>query len=290
MTNQTNASAPRTSASAAPTQFAKTERNTLAYRKVGNGPAIILCTRFRGTLDLWDPLFLDELARNFTVITFDYSGIGRSSGEPPATVAAMAQDAKDLADALGLKKFIVGGWSMGGYAVAALVATAPESISHAILIGSNPTGANAHPSAQRFLEIAFKPQYDLGEETEVFFEPRSEASRKAARESHDRIAQRTTDLEPEVPPQVFTRLLQNIATDGDADPGHLREALQNTAVPILILSGDRDIALPTENWYPLSGKLPTAQHIVFPAAGHAPQHQYPTAAADYIATFVRTSR
>jgi predicted alpha/beta hydrolase len=33
-------------------------------------------------MDFWDPLFLDSLAAaGFRVITFDYSGLGRSMGE-----------------------------------------------------------------------------------------------------------------------------------------------------------------------------------------------------------------
>jgi pimeloyl-ACP methyl ester carboxylesterase len=279
-----------TSASDAPTQFAETKGRTLAYRSIGTGPAIILCNRFRGTLDTWDPLFLDALARNFTVITFDYSGIQRSTGEPPSSVAAMAQDAKDLADALGITRFVIGGWSMGGVATEAFVAKWPGSVTHAILIGASPLGANAHQPEQLFYQIALKPEIDLQDETTVFFEPSSEASRWAARQTHDRIARRTTDLDPVVPPDVFQRVLQSVGTDARADPGRVREALQKTSIPILILSGDHDIAFPVENWYALSGKLPTAQHVVFPAAGHGPQHQYPEAAAEYITTFVRNSR
>ena len=34
---------------------------------------LLLCTRFRGNMDVWDPTFLDGLAdEGFRVITFDY--------------------------------------------------------------------------------------------------------------------------------------------------------------------------------------------------------------------------
>ena len=63
----------------APTQFIETGGRTLAYRSIGKGKPILLATRFRGTLDLWDPAFLNGLAENgFRVITFDYSGLGLS--------------------------------------------------------------------------------------------------------------------------------------------------------------------------------------------------------------------
>lgn len=64
----------------AETQYADIENKQIAYRKIGTGTPLILANRFRGTLDTWDPLFLDLLAKNNTVITFDYPGIGYSEG------------------------------------------------------------------------------------------------------------------------------------------------------------------------------------------------------------------
>ena len=54
----------------------------LAYRRIGRGKPIVLCNRFRGTLDSWDPAFIDGLADGgFDVIWFDYSGLGLSTGD-----------------------------------------------------------------------------------------------------------------------------------------------------------------------------------------------------------------
>jgi pimeloyl-ACP methyl ester carboxylesterase len=276
-------------ATQAPTQFATTSNATLAYRSVGDGPPLILCNRFRGTLDDWDPKFLNALAAAFTVITFDYRGVGRSTGPAPSSVAAMAQDAKDLADALAITKFAIVGWSMGGVAAQASVALWAQSLTHVIAIGAAPLGPLQHGPDPLFLKIAAKPELDLEDEIQVFFEPRSEASRLAAKQSHDRIAQRTADRDPPVKPDVFMQILQNVAADRQNDPYDVRAALHTTSTPILVLSGDRDICFPVENWYALSGKVPM-QHVVFPHAGHGPQHQYPDLAADYIRAFVLRQR
>jgi len=86
----------------APTRFVDVGGRTLAYRTVGDGQPIVLCNRFRGVLDLWDPAFLESLAaRAFKVVTFDYSGLGQSTGEKTYNPASLARDAKDLIDALG---------------------------------------------------------------------------------------------------------------------------------------------------------------------------------------------
>jgi pimeloyl-ACP methyl ester carboxylesterase len=91
------------------------ERRRLAYRTIGTGKPIVLCTRFRGNMDVWDPAFLDALATNgFRVITFDYSGLGLSTGEKSYDPVSLARDAKELIEALGLNDAVISGWSLGG--------------------------------------------------------------------------------------------------------------------------------------------------------------------------------
>jgi len=274
----------------APTEFVDLEGRTLAYRSIGAGPEMIWCNRFRGTLDTWDPAFLDNLARSFTVITFDYSGIGQSTGVAPSTIGEMAQDAKDLADELEIARFVIGGWSMGGVAAQVVVARWPESVTHAILVGTNPAGPNARAAEQLFYERARKSENDLEDETVLFFEPRSAVSRAAAERTHQRLARRRSDRDPAVPPVVFNKILQTVGADIRSDTEHVRDAIMATEVPILIISGDHDISFPVQNWYTLSGELPTSHHIVFPSAGHGPHHQYPEVAAAYITAFIQTTR
>jgi hypothetical protein len=45
-------------ATSTPTQFADLASRKIAYRMFGTGTPLILAVRFRGTLDVWDPLFL----------------------------------------------------------------------------------------------------------------------------------------------------------------------------------------------------------------------------------------
>src|SRR5262245_38209360 len=50
------------SASQVPNQFVECNGRRLAYRVIGDGTPMVLCLRFRGVMDSWDPAFLDELA------------------------------------------------------------------------------------------------------------------------------------------------------------------------------------------------------------------------------------
>jgi pimeloyl-ACP methyl ester carboxylesterase len=103
----------KTNAGIAKTKFVETGGRKIAYRSIGRGLPIILVNRFRGNLDTWDPAFLDALASNFNVTTIDYSGIGLSTGVCATDVYEMAKDVKDIAEALGLTKIIMAGWSLG---------------------------------------------------------------------------------------------------------------------------------------------------------------------------------
>ena len=274
----------------APTQFVTIEGgHKLAYRSVGKGPALVLCNRFRGTLDTWDPAFLDGLARHFRVITFNFRGIGRSTGDSPTKIMEMADDTRGLIDALKLDKVILGGWSMGGMAAQVLVTMHPEIVSHLILIGTGPAGKNEQDMEPIFLEVAHKPVNDLNDEYILFFEPESEDSRRAAELSHDRIASRTTDLDTPVPPPVWPRLHQ-AGAEFRADLHGSREMLKRSRIPILIVHGDHDIVFPVQNWYALNRAMPTAQLVVFPHAGHGPQHQFVEDSVRYITAFIQSSR
>ncbi len=271
----------------AKTQFLESRGRKIAYRSVGQGDPIVLCNRFRGNLDTWDPAFIDALAARFRVIIFDFSGLGRSTGKPPSDMMSMANDARDVIEGLNLGKVVLGGWSLGGLAAQILATEHPELITHLVLIGTGPPGKTEHPPEAIFFEVAHHEVNDLADEYILFFEPKSERSRAAAKQSRERIAQRTADLDLVVPSPLWPGLHQ-AGGEFFADKYGTLEKLKQTRVPILVICGDHDVVFPVENWHALNQQLPTAQIIVFPHSGHGPQHQHPEAAAGYIETFLRT--
>lgn len=272
----------------APNQFVETDGRTLAYRSIGTGKPIVLCARFRGNMDIWDPAFLDALALNgFRVITFDYSGLGLSTGEKSFHPMAMAKDAGDLIEALGLEPAVISGWSLGGMVAQVVVAMQPQRVSHAVLLGTTPPGPNVKPAEQLFYDTAVIPQYSFDNEVTLFFEPRSAASRAAARRSVDRIAQRTQERSVPVPVDWAAANLGDKPRSPLFPADAVLEALKVTTIPILHIGGDHDIIFPVENWYALNQQLPTVQLLTFPQAGHGPHHEHPEASAEHIASFVR---
>ena len=273
----------------AKTKFAETGGRKIAYRSIGKGLPIILVNRFRGNLDTWDPAFLDGLASTFNVITIDYSGIGLSTGVCTSDVYEMAKDVKDIAEALRLTKIIMAGWSLGGMVAQAVMTLYPELVSHAILIGTSPPIKSNGVSEKLFWERALKPVTDLDDGIVLFFEPRSESSKNAAKFSFGRILRRTEDLDNPVSNQCYSNQQKAIDEFFEDKNGTLTK-LQSSKIPILVFMGDHDIGFPVENWYRLVGTLPSTQLIVMPQAGHAPQHQYPDLAVKYIVSFIEKSK
>ncbi len=276
------------SAVSAPTQFVEIAGRTLAYRTVGEGAPILLCTRFRGTLDLWDPAFIDALAaHDFRVITFDYSGLGLSSGTPTYDPIEMAVDVRDLIAALNLQQVILGGWSLGGMAAQVALMLYPQNIVALLLLGTTPPGPLVKSAEQLFYDLAGKDENDFEDVVALFFEPASASSRAAAVRSQARIEARKEDVGPPVPVEFArTRLVGGPSNPAFPAPPVL-DMLKQTSVPILHIGGDHDIIFPVENWYALNRVLPTLSLVTFPQAGHGPHHQHPQICADIIASFMR---
>ncbi|KAF2338381.1 alpha/beta fold hydrolase [Flavobacterium tistrianum] len=267
------------------TSFAELGDRTIAYRSYGKGKAIIFVNRFRGILDTWDPLFVAKMAEKFNVIVFDYSGIGSSTGSLAPDITVVAKDVKDLADFLKLDSVIVLGWSYGGLVAQTATLLYPNLVTHAVLVGTNPPGKNEIPIEQVFFDAALKPVNDFEDEIVLFFEPKSESSRLAAKASHDRIHKK---IEVDKIPSTMD-VFQLYFGGGDTfreDKLNFREQLKKIKTPILIISGDHDISFAVENWYPYINQMTNAQMIVYAATGHGPQHQYPELTAQYIINFV----
>ncbi|WP_232429253.1 alpha/beta fold hydrolase [Burkholderia ubonensis] len=270
----------------AATRFVEVAGRRLAYRTFGSGIPLVLCVRFRGTMDSWDPLFLDSLVeQGFQVTTFDYSGLGQSSGVPTYSPPSLAKDAIDLIAALRLGKVVIGGWSIGGMAAQIVLANAPQLVSHAVLIATTPPGPLVKPADPLFYEMA-RRENDFDDFVSLFFEPTSPASRAAAEASAQRLAQPRPDASPPVPYEWAGKQLgdgpRNPAFPADA----VLDALKATSIPILHIGGDHDIIFPVENWYALNGELPTTHLVTFPRAGHGPQLEHPRSSARHIAAFV----
>ncbi len=107
----------------------------LYYEVRGSGPALLLITGGTGDAGEWMGV-APELAKEFTVVTYDRRGFSRSPRPDSWTATNMSEQADDdaaLLHALDLAPAGVVGHSSGGAIACALVASHPEVVRHAVI-------------------------------------------------------------------------------------------------------------------------------------------------------------
>ncbi|MCX5540072.1 alpha/beta hydrolase [Paraburkholderia sp. CNPSo 3076] len=278
-------------AATTPTKYLDVRGVRYAYRELGPvNPAdktpILFLHRFRGTLDDWDPGFVDALAKTRHVILFSDQEVGSSSGSAATSVDEKARNAADFAKALGFSTIDVLGFSMGGFVAQAIAIDEPTLVRKVIVVGAAGGGnPEAAPPTDIVFEIALHPVYSHEDVRYLFFaEWRDEETRAYL----DRRATRTSGQEPPVTPAVIDKMVSLIGDFMSGRTGHY-ERLKDLRQPTLIVSGDRDPFFPFKNIWMLYRELPNAQLLVYPNSGHGPHQQHPEELAEKIEYFLTTT-
>src|SRR6202166_1780896 len=185
----------------APTQFLEANRIRFAYRRFGKvgGVPLVFNQHYLGTMDYWDPVVTDGLARGREVILFDNAGVSSSSGEIPTTFEQMGANAVTFTRALGLNKADVLGFSIGGMVAQEIALQAPDLVRKLILLGTGPRGGQGMESMTLVARRLFGATYDPPEYVwlPVQFSP-SEAGQAAGRAFLKRTHLRQDGRDPEV--------------------------------------------------------------------------------------------
>ncbi len=165
MTNATNVE----------TKHLKVGDVSYAYRelrpaKLADPTPVVFLQRFRGTLDDWDPAFVDELAKTRHVILFSNAAVGSSTGTPAKDIDEKARNVASFARKLGYEQIDVLGFSMGGFDCQVIAIQEPKLVRKVIVIGSGPAGnAETAPPTDIVFGIALKETYAFEDIRYLFF-------------------------------------------------------------------------------------------------------------------------
>ena len=278
-------------------QFVEVEGNRFAYRKLGKSGSVplVLCHRFRGTMDHWDPVFLDVLASEREVIAFDNAGVGFSAGDTPDSIAGMAQFAEKFIRALGLSKVDVLGWSMGGTVAQQLTLDHPSLVRRLVLGGTSPGGVTDAPrvlgvadslrAPEKVWQVSGKPVND-DEDFLYLFYTESQNSREAGMASLKRIALRQAKSQAAVRLESVMAQVKAIQAWGAGKDSALPRLGEITA-PTFVANGTRDIMVHAYNSYVMAQKIPYAELVLYPDAGHGFLFQYPERFARDVLQFLK---
>ena len=238
----------------------------LGYRTFGTGRPIVFIMGITGTMDAWDPRFLDAAAaQGRRVVVFDNEGMGRSGtrrGEP--SIRRMADDAAALMRRLKHRRFDVFGWSMGGMVGQSLAVRHPRRVRRLVLAATAPGDGNVTPPTQRALDaIAGTDGKAVLSSLDLLFAPTATAAL-------DRYVQNLLvrrNPKPVGPRETINR--QIVASGrwlaGD-DPDGRRVA--RLRMPVLVAGGEHDELLPPDNQRYLARKIRRARLVMYDDASH----------------------
>ncbi len=284
-TNQDQAADCR--AACAATLFVDVGGTRYAYRSLGRpgGVPLVMVNRFRGTMDEWDPAFLDRIAAARHVIIFDNAGVARSGGEAPLRMKDWAGNTAAFIEALGFQQADVLGFSLGGLVAQELTLQRPDLVRRLVIVGSGAgyvEGANVRPEA---IAVATKP-VNADEDFLYLFFKDTPSSQAAGRAHLARLRVRADAFQALVSERTWKAML-SAAGDLGTPETSLLNRVGAIRQPVLIANGDADAMIPTVQSFALSQAMQNARLVIYPDSGHAFMFQYPEAFGDEVVRFLQ---
>jgi pimeloyl-ACP methyl ester carboxylesterase len=273
---------------AAADRFVTADGVNYAYRSFGAGskPPLLLLQRYRGTMDHWDPAFLDALASERQVLLFDNEGVGLTAGAVPNSIAAMAKSAAGFIEALQLTKVDVLGWSMGGTVAQMLTLDRPELVRRVVLAATGPGGVPDAPRPpEKVLQIMLAAENGDDDFLYLFFDD-SASSRAAGNASLRRLDARLSASKSAVRPESFKAQAQAIGA-WSVGNGSAFARLGEIERPVLVANGVRDVMIHASNSYAMALRLPQGKLILYPDSGHGFLFQHVEAFGGAVLEFLR---
>lgn len=246
---------------------------TFAYRELGpkTGVPVVFLHHLAAVLDNWDPRVVDGIAARHRVITFDNRGVGASTGSTPRTIQAMAKDAVTFIRALGLERVDIHGFSMGGMIAQVIAQDEPQLVRKLILTGTGPAGGEGIKSVTRLSHLdTVRGLLTLQDPKQFLFFTRTANGRRAGKQFLARLKERTHDRDKAISLTAYGAQLKAIHRWGLEQPHDLSVLHQ----PVLVANGESDRMVPTQNSVDLARRLPDADLVIYPDAGHGGIFQF----------------
>jgi pimeloyl-ACP methyl ester carboxylesterase len=241
------------------------------YETHGEGPPLLLSHGYSATSQMWAGQ-IEPLSRHFTLIVWDMRGHGRS--DYPEDLAAYSEaatvgDMAAILDAVGTKRAIVGGLSLGGYMSLAFNLAHPERVRALLIIDTG-------------------PGYRNDEAREGWNRNALRTAERYESEGLGRLAAGTPEMRTSTHRSAdgLARAARGMLTQKDA---RVMASLPTIAVPALVVVGADDAPFLAASDY-MAAKIPGARKVVIPDAGHAANMDQPAAFNAAILDFLREAR
>lgn len=224
--------------------------------------------------------FMAELPPNVRAIAISQRGHGDSSKPAgPYTLEAMAADAAEALDRLGVRRAVVLGHSMGSMVAQRFAAAYPERTRGLVLVGAFP-GLKGNPEVDAFYQESIRDLQDPIDPAFARGFQESTLARPVPADFLDMVSAESLKLPAHAWKALFADMMGR-----DLAPG-----LARVQAPTLLLWGDKDAFASARDQERLLKGLGDATLRTFPGTGHAPHWEEPAAAAKAVAEFVERLR
>ena len=264
-----------------------------------NRPPLILLHGFGASLFTWREVMAPLADMGHRVIAFDRPAFGLTerpvdwarsewADGSPYSPDAQVDLVIGLMDALGIEQAILVGNSAGG-TVSMLTALAhPDRVSELILLDPAVYAGGGSPAIVR--PLLRTPQANhVGPLIARQIQEWGIDFARAAWHNPDLITQDVWDGYTK-PTQAdnWDRALWNLTVASRASG--LADELDRFTLPALVITGDDDRIVPTEQSIRLGGELPNADLVVIPNCGHVPHEECPAAVLTAMGDFLADHR
>lgn len=229
------------------------------YEEHGQGYPVVFTHGYSASTRMWAPQ-VEPLSQRYRFVTWDIRGHGQTESpedQGQYSEALAVEDERQLLQLLGIEKAVIGGLSLGGYLALAFYRAHPELAQALILCDTGPGYRN--PAAREEWNRTAERRARAFEEQGLGALSRS-AEVQAASSSHRSAA-------------GLARAARGILAQFDS---RVIDSLPQISVPTLIVVGERDTPFLNGTDY-MAAKIPRAEKVVIPDAGHSSNIDQPEA-------------
>ena len=276
----------------ADSKFVNVNGINIHYKTYGQGePTFILLHGFGASVFSWREV-VEPLAQHGTVIAYDRPAFGLTErpleweGESPYGPQAQVDIVLGLMDELGVEKAILVGNSAGGTVSMQVALQHPERVEALILVDAAVYAGGGAPSWSR--PILKTPQMNhLGPLIARQLQAQGVEFIKTAWHDPSKITQDIFDgYQKPLQTENWDKALWQLTVA--SEESGLAERLAEITMPTLVITGDDDRIVPTEQSLRLADELPNAELKVIAQSGHLPHEEKPVEFMQAVTEFLST--
>ena len=237
------------------------------YEITGEGPPLLLVAGMGGTANYWGDQ-VDFFAQNYTVISYDQRGTGRTDHSKVSGIEQLRDDVLALLDALGVAAVDFIGHSTGGNIAQIVGIENPERLVKLVIYASTTHGDHYRSKVWRVRRSILEQQGPAlyGDMSSIMLYP----PRWIVENAEKLEAQQEAQMKMLAPVDVMTSRIEAV------QKFDRRDQLGQISTPTLVICSQDDTQTPAYFSEEIAAQIPSAELAMMAYGGHACSRTMPT--------------